>query len=154
VTQSEITVQTATENDLNFVSQDGGLPRPVVKRKVRGGDIFVAFRGHERVGYLRLEWLWSRLPYIERILVLQTHRRTGVGRAILAHVEAEVASRGHVILYSSSQLDEPEPQTWHRRVGFDECGILTGLNEGGVGEVFFRKSLGPSAGEVRSAAER
>jgi len=137
MTQPEITVCTATQNDLNFVSQDGDLPSPVVKRKVRDGDVFVALRDDERVGYLRLEWLWSRLPYIERIVVLQTHRRTGVGRTILVHVEAEVASRGHAILYSSSQADEPESQAWHRRVGFDECGILTGLNEGGVGEVFF-----------------
>ena len=42
---------------------------------------------------------------------------------------------------SSSQADEPEPQTWHRAIGFEECGIISGLNEGGIGEIFFRKKL-------------
>jgi len=39
-------------------------------------------------------------------------------------------------------VDEPEPQAWHRRVGFSECGVLTGINEGSVGELFFRRRLG------------
>jgi GNAT superfamily N-acetyltransferase len=148
VTQPEITVRAATENDLGFVSQDGYLPAPTVRRKVSDGDVYVALRGDEPVGYLRLERLWSRLPYIELIRVLEPHRRAGIGRALLAHAETEAASRGHNALYSSSQADEPEPQAWHRRVGFEECGILAGLNDGGVGEVFFRKSLGPTVGAV------
>ena len=116
--------------------------------KVGDGDVYVAFRGGEPVGYLRLEWLWSKLPYIEFILVLEPHRRAGIGQALLAHVEAEAASQGHTALYSSSQADEPEPQAWHRRSGFEECGLLAGLNEGGIGEVFFRKSLAPAYGTI------
>jgi len=45
------------------------------------------------------------------------------------------------VLFSSSQANEPEPQAWHRHVGFEECGFIAGINEGGVGEVFFRKVL-------------
>lgn len=147
MTQPEIIVQTATEHDLSFVSQDGHLPDAIVRRKVRHGDIYVARWSDERVGYLRLEWLWSRFPYIELVLVVEPYRLTGVGRAILAHVETEIASQGHAVLYSSSQVDEPEPQAWHRRMGFEECGLISGLNEGGVGEVFFHKVLGRTDGE-------
>jgi hypothetical protein len=43
-------------------------------------------------------------------------------------------------LYSSATGDEVPPQAWHRHMGFEECGILVGHNEG-VGEIFFRKSL-------------
>jgi hypothetical protein len=32
---------------------------------------------------------------------------------------------------------------WHRHMGFVECGFLAGVNSGGVGEVFFVKSLTP-----------
>ena len=148
MSQLEIVVRAATENDLGFVSQDGYLPDRIVRRKVSDGDVFVAARGAEPAGYLRLEWLWSRLPYIELVRVLVPHRRAGVGRALLAHAESEVASRGHAALYSSSQADEPEPQAWHRRMGFEEAGILVGVNEGGVGEVFFRKALAPPDGSV------
>ncbi|MEM1095949.1 MAG: GNAT family N-acetyltransferase [Bacteroidota bacterium] len=141
MSQTAIIVRAATARDLRFVAQDGYLSDPIVRRKVGDGDVYVAFWYDEPVGYLRLEWLWSKLPYIELILVLRPHRRAGVGRALLAHVEGEVARQGHAALYSSSQVDEPEPQAWHRRMGFEECGVLAGVNEGGIGEVFFRKSL-------------
>jgi len=26
-------------------------------------------------------------------------------------------------------------------MGFEECGMINGLNQGGIGEVFFRKTL-------------
>ncbi len=114
-----------------------------MERKVADADVFLAFSSSEPAGYLRLEWLWPRLPYVELIWVLESHRRSGVGRALLAHVEAKLTSRGHAALYSSSQAAEPGPQAWHRRMAFDECCFIAGLNPGGVGEVFFGKALGP-----------
>ena len=144
----EITVRTADESDLDFVSQDGYLPDDIVRRKLNDGDIYVAQWGNILVGYLRLEWLWSKIPYIELIRVVESHRRAGVGRALLTYVQTEAASRGHTALYSSSQADEPEPQAWHRRMGFEECGIISGLNEGAIGEVFFRLVIAPIDAEV------
>lgn len=44
--------------------------------------------------------------------------------------------------------DEPEPQAWHRRMGSSSAGSLRGVNEGGTGEVFFRKMLEPTLGPV------
>ena len=143
VTELAISVHRAGEDDLAFVSQDGYLQERVVQRKVEDGDVFVARCGEERVGYLRLEWLWSRLPCVELIRVQEMHRRRGVGRALLGAVEEALADEGHAALYSSSQADEPEPQAWHRHVGFEECGFLAAVNEGGAGEVFFRKALTP-----------
>jgi ribosomal protein S18 acetylase RimI-like enzyme len=144
MTPSPLSVRRATADDIGFVSQDGYLPERIVRRRVEDGDVFVAERGGERVGYLRLEHLWAKLPYIELIRVLPLHRRVGVGRALLAAAEADAVARRHAAIYSSSQMDEAEPQAWHRRMGFEECGVLAGVNEGGIGEVFFRKVLGPS----------
>lgn len=136
-----VAVRRAVAADLPFVGQDGYLPGPALRQKVARGDVVVAERDGACVGYLRLEWLWSRLPYVELIRVLPGHRRGGVGRALLAHVAAALAADGHGALYSSSQADEPEPQAWHRHVGFEECGFLAGVNDGGVGEVFFRMPI-------------
>lgn len=152
MTRPEIVIRTATEEDLNFVSRDAHLPDAILQRKVSDGDVFLALLEGEPVGYLRLEWLWSTLPYIERIWVRKPHRRAGIGRTLLAHVENDLVGRRHAALYSSSQADEPAPQAWHRRMGFEECGFLAGLNEDGVGEVFFRKALDPS-GEAIEPAE-
>ena len=138
---SEILAREATTADLDFVGQDGCVSPEIVARRIERHEVVVAECDGRRVGYVRLEYLWSLIPYIGMIRVSEDHRRRGVGRAMLGFIEAFLRERGHEALYSSSQADEPEPQAWHRHMGFQECGIITGMNEGGVGEVFFRKRL-------------
>jgi L-amino acid N-acyltransferase YncA len=60
---------------------------------------------------------------------------------LLRFVEQDLRAGGYRALYSSSQADEAAPQAWHRKSGFQECGIIEGINEGGIGEIFFRKDL-------------
>ena len=141
MSESTIIVRHAEKGDLAFVSQDGYLAESIMTRKIQDGDVFIATCDGREVGYLRLEYLWSRHPYVELIRVAVPDRRSGVGRALLSYAEAEAEAHGHVALYSSSQTDEPEPQAWHRHMGFEECGLLAGVNDGGVGEIFFRKML-------------
>ena len=137
----EIKVRFATPSDLTFVQQDRYIPAEVVKRKIEWQEVIVAERDSDRIGYARLEYLWSLVPYIALIHVLPEHRRRGAGKAILRFIEEYVCERGSATLYSSSQVNEPEPQAWHRHVGFEECGIIAGINTDGAGEVFFRKRL-------------
>ena len=135
-----ISVRFAAPADLDFLQQHSHVPAKIVRRKVEWREIVVAEREGNLIGSLHLEYLWSSVPYIALINVLPEHRRRGVGKALLRFVETFLGGQGHGALYSSSQADEPEPQAWHRRVGFEECGIVAGINKG-VGEVFFRKRL-------------
>lgn len=117
------------------------MAEEVIKHKIEQNEIIVAEVEGQNVGYLRLEYLWLKIPYIGLIFVQQEYRRQGIGRAILGFLEAFLRSRRHKALLSSSQVDETLSQEWHRAMGFEECGILAGINENGIGEVFFRKSL-------------
>lgn len=95
----------------------------------------------QTIGYLRLEYIWGKIPYLGLIWLEPDYRGRGIGKAVLAFVEAPLLDGGYRFLLSSSQVNEAEPQAWHRAVGFRECGIISGINEGGIGEVFFRKEL-------------
>ncbi len=136
----EIATRFARLNDLEFVHQDGYIPVEVVERKIESQEVVVAEWNSKRVGYVRLEYLWSIVPYIALIRVLPEYRRRGVGKALLRFIKMFLRNTGHDTLYSSSQADEPDPQAWHRHVGFEECGFIAGINDG-IGEVFFRKCL-------------
>lgn len=145
----EIVIRFARLDDLDFAYQDGYISAEVLKRKIeaqtalnpdRVEEIVIAEWNGKRVGYVRLEYLWSIVPYIALIQVLPEYRRQGVGQALLRFIETFLREAGHEALYSSSQADEPEPQAWHRHVGFEECGFIAGINEG-TGEVFFYKNL-------------
>ncbi|TEU08955.1 MAG: GNAT family N-acetyltransferase [Anaerolineales bacterium] len=134
-------VRFATLDDLDFVARDHYIPTEMVRRKIEQQEVVVAERQGSPVGYARLEYLWSTVPYIALIWVLPEHRRQGAGKAMLRFMEDYLRENGHQQLFSSSQVDEAEPQAWHRHVGFEECGLIGGINDGGVGEVFFRKRL-------------
>ena len=136
-----VAVRFATQADLEFVGSDGFIPQQVVAHKIDLAEVVVAEVGGQLAGYLRLEYLWSLVPYVALIWVTPEWQRQGAGRAMLTFVSEFLRQNGHDALYSSSQADEPAPQAWHRHVGFEECGIITGLNAGGVGEIFFCKRL-------------
>lgn len=135
-----ISVRFAAPADLSFLQQHSHVPAEIVGRKVDWREIIVAQWRGGLIGALHLEYLWSLVPYVALIYVLPEHRGQGAGRALLSFAETFLREQGHDTLYSSSQADEREPQAWHRHVGFEECGIIAGINKG-VGEVFFRKGL-------------
>ncbi|MBE9507033.1 MAG: GNAT family N-acetyltransferase [Chloroflexi bacterium] len=117
------------------------MPAEFIQRKVEQREIIVAEKAGQLVSYLRLEYLWSLVPYIALIWVVEDQRQQGVGRAMLRYLENVLCEQGHTALYSSSQANEPEPQAWHRHAGFEECGFIAGINGEGIGEIFFRKDL-------------
>lgn len=123
------------------VVEDVHVTEQIIRHKIINDEIIIAELDGQPIGYLRLEYLWSNVPYIGMFFVMDEYRGEGIGRKILAFLEDYLRSRGHDVLFSSSQANEPEPQAWHRSVGFVEAGIISGINEGGIGEIFFRKSL-------------
>ena len=134
-------IRFATEDDLNAVRRFDPVAKSILRSKAGAKELILAFSGSEPIGYLRLEYLWSKIPYIGLIVVKEDLRGHGVGKKILRFLEDYLRAKGHKTLFSSSQANEPRPQHWHRRMGFVECGIIVGINEGQVGEVFFRKDL-------------
>ena len=117
------------------------LDKLKLRREVEEGRVFVAELSGSLVGYLRLEYIWHKVPFISLIIVKEGFRGRGIGKAMLNFVENYLKAKGYKFLYSSSQANEPGPQAWHRKMGFEECGFIAGINEGGVGEIVFRKKL-------------
>lgn len=137
-----VIVRFAGPEDLEWcVVEDSYVTEQVIRNKIVNDEIIIAELDEQPIGYLRLEYLWSNVPYIGLIFVIKLYHHEGIGRKILSFVEDYLRSRGHNQLFSSSQANEPEPQAWHRSVGFAESGIISGINEGAIGEIFFRKPL-------------
>lgn len=137
----EVNVRLAQAADLNAVNLDRYISDEILLKKIAEEEVFLLTVDGEPAGYLRLEYHWSVVPYIALIRIEAAHRGRGYSRNLLEFVEDFLRERGFEVLYSSSTGDEAEPQGWHRHMGFVECGFIAGMNEGGVGEVFFRKTL-------------
>ena len=135
-----IEVRTACPEDLDYINRHHCLTRKEILRKIENDEIFLLIVDGVSAGQLRITFLWSQVPIIELIYIDRTFRKRGYSHVLLGTVEAHLRGRGYDVLYSSSQMDEPEPHAWHRHMGFEACGVIDGLNEGGIGEVFFRKA--------------
>jgi len=135
-------VRFAGPEDLEWcVVEDGLVIEKIMRNKIVNDEIIVVEVDGQLIGYIRLEFLWSTIPYIGMFFVVDEYRKSGIGRKMQDFLEEHLRSRGYDMLLSSSHANEPEPQAWYRSIGFNECGIISCLNEGGIGEVFFMKRL-------------
>ena len=138
-----IKLRFAESNDLDFcIKMDyKHINEAAMKKRLEEKMIIIAEVDRKPVGYLRMEFLWLKIPYIGLIVVIKAYRKKGVGSAMIKFLVDYLIKNEYNVLYSSSQINEPEPQAWHRKIGFEECGFIAGINEGDIGEVFFRKNL-------------
>lgn len=136
-----VLIRLAVPGDLDFIRQRSGLSEAVLIRKIEAREINLLIVNGAPVGQIQMGYLWSEIPFIELISIDETFRNRGLSRDLLGFLEDDLRVQGYEVLYSSSQVDEPAPQAWHRYMGFEECGVINGLNDGGIGEVFFRKAL-------------
>ncbi len=141
--KKSVAVRLAVLKDLDFCSKMdyAFVVEATLKRRVEEKLVMIAEVDGKSVGYSRIEYLWLKIPYIGLIIVRQEYRKKGVAFAMIRFLEEYLIRKGYNVLYSSSQVNEPEPQAWHRKIGFEECGYIAGINEGGIGEVIFRKIL-------------
>lgn len=137
-----ITVRFACKKDLEeCLALDGSDRADIISNKIETHEIIVAQRGGELIGYLRIEYLWARLPFISLITLKPEYRKKGIGSLLLKYLTEFLEINGFDTLLSSAQVNEEAGQQWYRSKGFVECGILNGVNEGGIGEVFFKLDL-------------
>ena len=126
------------------MSQDFAIKKPeIMFRKIAQHEVMIAEAGDKPVGYLRMEYLWSKIPYMGVIEVALSHQRQGIGKALLQFLEDKVCAEGCEFLITSAESIEPEAQAWHRQMGFVECGVVSGLNPKNVDELFFKKVIWP-----------
>ena len=112
-----------------------------IKNKIAMKEVIVAENNNEVIGCLKIEYIWTHLPFISYIVIKNDFRASGIGRSMLTFLEEYLKNNGQDTLLSSTMTDAVNPQKWHLKMGFIECGMLCGINEDGVGEIFFKKIL-------------
>lgn len=112
-----------------------------INRCLHHSEYIIAVDAQDRKGFLRFSMFWGNIPYMDLIWVLEPYRQRGIGNNLFHFWEKEMKQLGAKILMTSSMMDEPEPQMWHKRNGFRKCGQLTFGQQQPTAEVFFVKDL-------------
>jgi GNAT superfamily N-acetyltransferase len=141
---AKVSVREASEADLAWcLSTDGHLDEAALLSKIRAREILVADSEGEPVGLLRFDLMWSSVPFIAQMRVLETHRRQGVGQALLRAVEDRARGCGSIAVLSSIALgsDRRAALGWHEAMGFEWFGDVDRMFPGEQTEAFFVKLL-------------
>ncbi|MFI5421484.1 MAG: GNAT family N-acetyltransferase [Nitrososphaerales archaeon] len=155
---SEIIIRFAQPSEVDscfsfdYIRNDENLQkkgREILKQKIDQKQIILAESPTKIIGYFRMNDIVFK-PYLGYIVIDAAYRSKGLGKRMLDFLEGHLVEEGHNVLYSSSQADASRSQNWHRKMGFEECGIIAGFNDrtaddlpsvGMIGEVYFRKLL-------------
>lgn len=138
----DLKIRFAEINDLDScVELDLHKNIDTIKNKISMKEVIVAESNNEVIGCLKIEYIWTHLPFISYIVIKNDFRASGVGKSMLTFSEEYLRNNGQDTLLSSTMTDALRPQKWHLKMGFVECGMLCGINDDGVGEIFFKKAL-------------
>lgn len=138
----DLKIRFAEINDLDScVELDLHKNIDTIKNKISMKEVIVAESNNEVIGCLKIEYIWTHLPFISYIVIKNDFRASGVGKSMLTFLEEYLRNNGQDTLLSSTMTDALRPQKWHLKIGFVECGMLCGINDDGVGEIFFKKAL-------------
>lgn len=110
-----------------FVHEQGVPPELEEDGKDPESVHFLATVAEKPVGTARLRWLEARVAKVERVAVLASHRRLGVGRRIMDRVEEYIRERGgtRIVLAAQSSVLNFYAQRGYRVEGdpFLDAGI-------------------------------
>jgi GNAT superfamily N-acetyltransferase len=137
-----VRVRLGIESDLTWLSAvDSHVPSAWIQRCINHDEYLIAEVADAPVGFIRFSRFWGTIPFMDLIWVAPDHRSKGVGTRLVEKWEATMRRQGAKVLMTSSMVDEPEPQAWHQRNGFQPSGALTFGSAQATPEVFFVKSL-------------
>ncbi len=111
-----------------------------VEQKQKDGTLWVAIVDGKVIGTFGYVREWSHgANYLEGIVVDAEYRRSGIGSKLLERFiqvcREEQTNQPYAL--SSTSVDNAASISVHRKMGFEECGIMKGLHYG-KDEILFR----------------
>ncbi len=100
--------------------------------------IYLARLGGNITGWLRYGLFWDNTPFMNMLYVLDGHRNSGIGTALVRHWESEMKKSGFERVMTSTASDE-YAQHFYVDLGYRAVGGF--IPDGAVFEVIFEKKL-------------
>ena len=126
-----------TEDREFWFRLDRHLSQDEFARKVRDRMGYVLLLEGQCAGILRYSLFWDNIPFCNLLYIDPAFQRRGLGRALMAHWEAEMAAAGYALVMTST-LSNEEAQHFYRKLGYRDAGGL--LLPGEALELLFTKA--------------
>ena len=121
----KINYQAAEAAHLNWLAEnDKHLSKEILRKKIAAQEILIALDQEEIIAWLRFNYFWDSIPFINLLFVSKDYRSKGIGSTIVSIWEKEMQSSFSApIVMTSSQPDETG-QHFFRKIGYQDAGAL------------------------------
>jgi GNAT superfamily N-acetyltransferase len=112
---------------LGYPTEPGALPARLERLVIVGDRLVVAELGERVVGFAQLH-VSPAIEYeqpaakISALVVDESHRGRGIGRALVEAMEAEARTRRCALLFLTAAVRREDAHEFYRRVGLEETG--------------------------------
>lgn len=125
--------------DYDFLkSSDHHISDWLLVSKITNGEILLAKKDDRVVGWLRFNYFWDNIPFMNLLMVSETFRNQGIGKGLVGTWESNMAKKGFSQVMTSTLSDEGA-QHFYRQLGYRDSGSL--ILEGEALEILFVKNL-------------
>ena len=87
-------------------------------------------------------WLHDDYAEVKRVYVHPKSRGLGLGRKIMAHIEAEMLAEGRSISRLETGISQPEALGLYRALGYQDCAAFGDYPSDDPFSIFMEKRLG------------
>lgn len=134
-----IEIRFATSQDYDYlVHNDRQIKPEVVKKKIEDAEIIVVLDNEQNIGWLRFNYFWDEIPFMNMLWIEEDYRRKGIGTRLVNFWEIEMYQRDNNQVMTSTLSDETA-QHFYRKLEYQDCGSLLLPDE--ALEFFFLKFL-------------
>jgi ribosomal protein S18 acetylase RimI-like enzyme len=132
-------ISIASSDDYGYLKQhDHHITPFVLLKKLGDGEILIAVEAGEIVGWLRYNFFWDSIPFMNMLFVEESMRGQGIGSQLVTFWEKQMREAGHNMVMTST-LSNESAQEFYRLLEYEDAGMLNMPGE--APEIIFRKVL-------------
>lgn len=117
-----VKIRLAGENDFSVLSEnDNHVSSAMLKKKISDKNILIADEDDKFAGWLRYNFFWDEIPFMNMLFVTEKFRGKGIGAELVRQWERLMREQGCKTLLTSTRADE-NAQHFYRKLGYKDLG--------------------------------
>jgi GNAT superfamily N-acetyltransferase len=129
----------ATQQEFDYLCvHDRHVSAEVLRQKIERQEILIGWDEDCPIGYLRFNYFWDEIPFMNLLFIEALYRGKGYGKALVQYWQQEMQKRNFKQVLTSTMSNE-SAQHFYRKLGYIDCGAL--LLPGEPLEIILRKEF-------------
>ena len=117
-----MTIRVAELKDFNLIKQyDKHIAEIEFSNVIRLRRIVIVEENNNFIGWLRYNYFWDNIPFMNMLYILDKYRSQGYGKKLVEYWESEMKRLGFHIVMTSTQSNE-YAQHFYGKLGYKAVG--------------------------------